>query len=193
MHDTKMFTTFLPGLSLSVIIILSALLLSHGLRRFIDALHETKHLPEIMTQRLQVFRRWTILILTLLFVLQALGVFGDAWALISACLTAVAIGFVAAWSVLSNATAALLVLTFRPFRIGDTLELLEFNGTGIGGCVIDMNLMYTTLSTQESDPETGQPTVSRFICIPNNLLFQKVIRTSYFQERGSKTTFFPND
>lgn len=191
-HYISMFTTFLPGISASMIVMALAFLLSRGLRRLIDALHASKHLPEVMAHRLQVFRRRAILIVTALILLQALGVFGDAWALISASLTALAIGFVAAWSVLSNVTAALLVLTFRPFRIGDTLELLELGGSGIGGCVVDMNLMYTTLSVPqtESESETEQADGPQFICIPNNLLFQKIIRTRSPHERGSKASFF---
>jgi small-conductance mechanosensitive channel len=43
----------------------------------------------------------------------------------STALLAVALGFVAAWSILSNATSAVLVLILRPFRIGDTVELMD--------------------------------------------------------------------
>ena len=64
-----------------------------------------------------------------------------------------AVGFVAAWSVLSNATAALLVLTFRPFRLGDIVELVEPGGCAIGGRVIDMNLIFTTLSVEPDSAE----------------------------------------
>ena len=89
---------------------------------------------------------------------------------------------------LSNATAALLILTFRPFRIGDTVELVEPNGTAIGGRVVDMNLMYTTLSVQPAEAEKPEP--YQYLHIPNNLFFQKMLRTRSSHERGSKATFF---
>lgn len=180
--------TFAHELAAGVIVILAAFLLSHVLRRLIARLHDAKHLAPIMARRLQTFRRWTILVVTILVLMQAFGVFGNAWALISAGLAALAIGFVAAWSMLSNATAALLLLTFRPFRLGDTVELVEPAGTAVGGRVVDINLMYTTLSVEpaENDP-TEAP---RLLHIPNNLFFQKVVRTRSAHTRGSKATFF---
>jgi len=184
----KMFSTFAHEFAAGVIIVAAALLLSRVLRRLIDKLHESRHLAPIMARRLQTFRRWTILLVTVLILMQALGVFGNAWALISAGLAAVAVGFVAAWSILSNATAALLVLTFRPFRVGDMVELLEPNGAAIGGRVVDMNLMYTTLSVQSAEAE--QPVAPQLLHVPNNLFFQRVLRTRSSHERGSKVTFF---
>jgi len=171
-----------------VIVVASALLLSGVLRRLINRLHASGHLAPIMPGRLQTFRRWTMLLLTVLILMEVLGVFGSAWALISAGLAAVAVGFVAAWSILSNATAALLVLVFRPFRLGDTVELVEPSGSSIGGRVIDMNLMYTTLSAQS--PADDHAEHNEFLCIPNNLFFQKVVRTHSSHDRGSKATFF---
>jgi small-conductance mechanosensitive channel len=179
---------FADEVAAALIIIATALLLSRILKRLIDRMRNSKHLAPIMAGRLQTFRRWTILSLTVLILMQVVGVFGSAWALISAGLAAVAIGFVAVWSILSNATAAVLILTFRPFRLGDTIELVEPNGTGIGGCVEDINLMYTTLSVRSS--QAGQVELPEYIYIPNNLFFQKILRTRSSHERGSKATFF---
>jgi small-conductance mechanosensitive channel len=184
----KVLASFAHELAAGVIIVTAALLLSRVLRRLIDRLHKSKHLALTMARRLQTFRRWTILVVAVLILMQALGVFGSAWSLISASLAALALGFVAAWSVLSNATAALLVLTFRPFRLGDTVELVEPGGTAIGGRVVDMNLMYTTLSVQSADGEQADGT--QFLHIPNSLFFQKILRTRSSHERGSKGTFF---
>jgi small-conductance mechanosensitive channel len=184
----KMLSTFAHELASAVIIVAVALILSVVLRRLINKLRESNHLAPVMARRLQTFRRWTILVLTVLILMQVLGVFGNAWALISAGLAAVALGFVAAWSILSNATAALLVLTFRPFRVGDMVELVEPSGTAIGGRVVDMNLMYTTLSVQPVETDQSKP--PQFLHIPNNLFFQKILRTQSTHARGSKVTFF---
>ncbi|MBE0622417.1 MAG: mechanosensitive ion channel family protein [Burkholderiales bacterium] len=171
-----------------MIIIVVALLLSRMLRRLIVRLHESEHLAPIMARRLQTFRRWTILVVTILILMQAFGVFGNAWALISTGLAAMALGFVAAWSMLSNATAALLLLTFRPFRLGDTVELVEPAGTGVGGRVVDINLMYTILSVPPAEKEPTE--APQLLHIPNNLFFQKIVRTRSTHTRGSKASFF---
>jgi small-conductance mechanosensitive channel len=189
----KTLSLFGHELGASLVIVICALLLSRVLRRLIVTLRVSGHLAPVMAGRLQTFRRWTILILTMLLLMQVLGVFGSAWALISASIAALALGFVAAWSMLSNATAALLILTFRPFRIGDTVELLEPNGSGVGGRVVDMTLMYTTLSvvmTAEELQEQTSQEPPQYLHIPNNLFFQKILRTRSSYARGSKATFF---
>lgn len=184
----NMLAPFADEAALALIIIGSALVVSRAVRRLINRLRDSNHLAPIMAGRLQSFRRWTILLVTVLILLQALGGVSSAWGLISAGLAAVAIGFVAAWSMLSNVTAALLVLTFRPFRLGDTVELVESNGAAIGGRVVDMNLMYTTLSVEPVEAE--QAVTTQFLCIPNNLFFQRVVRTRPSHERGSTAAFF---
>lgn len=184
----KTYAPVLDDLTADLIIVAAAMLLSAFLGRVIKRLRGSKHLSPVMAGRLQTFQRLTILFLTVLILMQVSGVFGSAWAMISAGLAAIAIGFIAAWSILSNATAALLVLTFRPFRIGDTVELIETNGAGVGGQVVDMNLMYTTLSLQSADGE--QTTHDQFLQVPNNFFFQRILRTRSSYKSDSKATFF---
>jgi small-conductance mechanosensitive channel len=73
--------------------------------------------------------------------------------------------------VLSNLFCALLILTTRPFRLGDYVELLESGDKpGLKGKVIDINLVYTTLRELES--ERSQAVLQ----VPNNLFFQRTVR-----------------
>ncbi len=183
-----MLKTFTRELGVGFVVVLAAFLLSRILRRLIDKLRDTQNLSSPMANRLQTVRQRGMLLVTALVLLQALGIFDNAWAFISAGIAAIALGFVAAWSILSNATAALLIMTFRPFRIGDTLELLDPNGGPMGGCVLDMNLMYTTLGVP---PEEGDPsTDTRVLRVPNNLFFQRVLRLRSPHGHDSKATFF---
>lgn len=184
----KMLAPFADEAGMALTIIVVALLLSVAFRRLINSMRDSRHLAPVMARRLQTFQRWTILSLTVLVLMQVLGVFGSAWGLISAALAALAVGFVASWSMLSNMTAALLILTFRPFRVGDTVELIEPSGAAIGGRVVDMSLMYTTLSVEPADGEDAA--TPRFLCIPNNLFFQKALRTRPAHGRGSEAAFF---
>jgi small-conductance mechanosensitive channel len=89
-----------------------------------------------------------------------------------------AVAFFAAWSVLSNTFCALLLLTTRPFRVGDYIEVLE-NGEkpGLRGTVTAIQLIYTTLTEKEA----GE--ASSVLQVPNSLFFQRVVRrTSPLQE-----------
>jgi len=73
--------------------------------------------------------------------------------------------------VLSNIFCTFLILTSRPFRLHDVIELLE-NGEkpGLKGRVVDINLIYTTLQeTREDGSDTS-------LQIPNSQFFQRSIR-----------------
>lgn len=173
------------ALGLGVLGALLLLFLSSLLGRFINGLTAQGHLQPPMRRRLQIGRRWLAALIVPLPLLQATGLVEDAWTLVTTILAAVAIGFFGVWSLLSNATSALLLLTFRPFRVGDHVDLVEpSNGTTFTGHVEDMNLMFTTI--KEARPEGGKSLLQ----IPNNLFFQKIVRVHAPEERQRETPFF---
>lgn len=65
----------------------------------------------------------------------------------------------------SNITASFFITLWRPFRLGDTVEILP---ESLKGRVIDRNLMFTAL-------RDGTDCI---IQVPNNLFFQKMFRVS---------------
>ncbi len=106
-----------------------------------------------------------LIVLAAVCVLPALGIdLHGLWSMLAAVLSLVAIGFVAMWSILSHMLASLLLVAFRPFRIGDKVEIV--GDDPIAGKVIDIGLVYTTLRTSEGG----------ILRIPNNLFFQKVLK-----------------
>lgn len=183
-----MLKSFARELGAGVIIVLAAFLISRVLRRVIHTLRESRSLSNNMANRLQTFRQRVIVTVTLLVLMQVAGVFDNAWAFISTALLTVALGFVAAWSILSNATAAVLVLILRPFRIGDTVELMDPTGEPMGGKVTDMNLMFTTLTLPPQEGDS--PDQPMLLNVPNNLFFQRVLRTRSRHKPDSRAAFF---
>ena len=108
----------------------------------------------------------------LLMVLDRLGVSGTVlWTAFTGFTAVAAVAFFAAWSVLSNIFCAVLIVTSRPFRLHDFVELIE-NGEkpGFKGQVVDINLIYTTLQESMDD---GSETL---IHVPNSLFFQRATR-----------------
>jgi small-conductance mechanosensitive channel len=184
--DLGVFEQTVRQLVPSVFTLAGALLLYQLVRRSTRLLAQHGQLTPIMALRMRVSARWVLIAATALIVLQQIGVFGQAWAVLTAVLAAIAVGFVASWSVLSNATCALLLLVYRPFRVGDEVELLEPDGkVGVSGRVIDLNLLFTTLLD-------GGDAVLR---IPNNLFVQKYSRVRREGQapdpaRDSATPFF---
>lgn len=104
--------------------------------------------------------------------LGRLGVSGSVlWTALTGFTAVAAVAFFAAWSVLSNIFCSVLILTTRPFRVHDHIEVLE-NGDkpGLRGRVIDINLLYTTLL--EEDAARGDTVLQ----IPNSQFFQRTTR-----------------
>ena len=126
--------------------------------------------PLELTVPLASSLRWLAMTVAVFAVLERLGVSPTVlWTAFSSFAAVGAVAFFAAWSVLSNFFCALLIFTVRPFRLGDTIELLDTaEKPGAKGRVIDINMLYTTL--QESDTEGTR------IQIPNTLVFQRVLK-----------------
>lgn len=143
-----------------VLLVLVAYLLA---RRALESAGRSGRVSPEVVRMLRRVMRWVALVLVLLVGLQELGMLENAWAALTAVLAMVAIGFVAVWSVLSNALCTVLLLVFKPFRIGDHVEL---PAEGIAGTAVDLNFAYTILRDE----------AGHLIQIPNNLFFQKVVR-----------------
>jgi small-conductance mechanosensitive channel len=95
---------------------------------------------------------------------------GGIWTLLVSAATVVGVGFLATWAMVSNVTASFFVTLWRPFHLGDVVQILPEN---MKGRVIDRNMMFTTL--REDDGSVIQ--------IPNNLFFQKMFRVVNASDR----------
>ena len=141
------------------------------LKRTLLTLQKKKQITDGVFKTTKSIAFWTIGLLSILFILQQLGV--QVSSIISSLLAVsamVAIGFIAVWSVLSNLLCSVLLVIFRPFQIGDEIEITEpFGGSALRGKVLKFNVMYTTLLETMGDNEVTTN-------IPNNVFFQKAIR-----------------
>lgn len=156
-----------------VILILSAAwLLRTLLRHLIQRLCVRYQLPPELAVGARRLVSFLIFTAALLLVLERLGVSGAVlWTAFTGFAAVAAVAFFAAWSVLSNIFCALLILTTRPFRLHDHIEILE-NGdkAGLKGRVVDINLIYTTVEELREDLS------GTVLQIPNSLFFQRVTR-----------------
>jgi small-conductance mechanosensitive channel len=162
------------GLTGRVLFILAAAWLLHRIMRaFIKRLGARSVVPAELVVGFRRGSSFVISTAAILLVLEQLGVSPVVlWTALTGFTAVAAIAFFAAWSVLSNIFCMLLIVTTRPFRLNDDIELLE-NGEkpGLRGQVMDMNLVYTTL--RESTPEGETISVLQ---VPNSLFFQRIVR-----------------
>ena len=151
-------------IGIGALVVLAASVIDRVLLAAIRALRVAGRIPQ-STENL--LRRWLRILLVLVVVLLLIALAGHEitgiWAFLSTLLGLIAVGFVAVWSVLSNVTSTLIILIWRPFNIGEHVELLP---EGIAGEVVDINFMYTLLRT-DADEHTA---------VPNSQFLQKFIR-----------------
>ena len=149
-------------------------LLKRPLRESLRELAPRLRLPYetvLTTTRFLIGALW---VLAAMLVLEIWGVsVGGLWTVLVSAATIIGVGFLATWTMISNITASFFIAFWRPFRLGDTVEMLPEN---LSGRVIDINLMFIVV--RESSGAVIQ--------IPNNLFFQKMFRVS---GNSNKTLF----
>lgn len=145
-------------------IIIGTVVLNLVIGRMLTLLADRTHLTRTEVQPIRHVARWILRIIATVLILGVLGFeLGGLWAMISTVLGLIAIGFVAVWSLLSNASSTVLILFLRPFQVGDDVE---FAGEPVRGRVMDLNFFFTTLLDHEGN----------LVQIPNNLFFQKTLK-----------------
>src|SRR5262249_25480424 len=114
---------------------------------------------------------WAIVALIVLNI-WGVQIFG-LWTTFVSVAALIGVGFLASWSLISSIAASFLISIWRPFQLGETVELVPEN---LGGRVVDRDLMYTMLREKSGS----------VIKIPNFIFFQRQFRVSGANE---KTTF----
>jgi len=127
--------------------------------------------PEVLMP-LRGFLRWLIIGSALMLVLERLGVSATVlWTALTGFTAVAAVAFFAIWSVLSNMFCALLIFTMGPFRLGDTVEVIDSaDKPGVKGRVLSINLFYTTLE------DVSAEAAGALLQVSNSLFFQKSVR-----------------
>jgi small-conductance mechanosensitive channel len=156
-----------------VLIVAAAWLLHRLMRALISHLGTRSILPTELVVGIRRSSSFLITTAALLLVLEQLGVSATVlWTALTGFVAVAAIAFFAAWSVLSNIFCMLLIVTTRPFRLHDEIEVLDDGEKrGLRGQVVDMNLVYTTLRESAPDGTTGS-----VLQVPNTMFFQRVVR-----------------
>ena len=102
------------------------------------ALMTSSHIDPMVAGFLSGMARYTLLVVTLVVVLQLIGI--QATSLVAVVGAASLSVGLALQGTLSNMAAGVMLLVFRPFRIGDKIEVADKNGT-----VKALNLFVTEL------------------------------------------------
>ncbi|MDR0353218.1 MAG: mechanosensitive ion channel family protein [Opitutaceae bacterium] len=162
LHQSVETVTHMRGWLLVVFIIFLGFVIHVVTSRLIGLVGPRIHFPFVDAAK-RVMKMLVVAICAV-FIMGALGVdLGGIWTMISAAMAMVAVGFVAMWSVLSNALCTMIILFTHPFEIGDEIEFME---PAIKGRVVNLNFMYTTLENDDGS----------LVQVPNNMFFQRIIK-----------------
>jgi small-conductance mechanosensitive channel len=168
----------LPLLLATVALILFALIailalnrLLRGWLRRVEATVPMSYETVLTLTRVVSSGLWLV---TALLVLNLWGIsVSGLWTLLASAVAVVGVGFLAVWTMVSNVTASFFISLWRPFRLGQTVEILP---EALKGRVIDRNLMFTILRDEGGN----------LLQVPNNMFFQKMFRVS---DRGKPSLF----
>ena len=157
--------TVIGALAYLAIFVAAALLLSRALRAAVHAAMTRKgHLDRTTISFLQQIGTatiWVIMLILYAHLIPVLRSMGTAL-LAGASVASVVIGL-AAQSTLGNLVAGVSITIYRPFRLGDTLQVAAPNGTDIG--VVELiSLGYTTLRAADG----------HLIVLPNSIAASQV-------------------
>jgi small-conductance mechanosensitive channel len=162
----------------TVFILLAAsactLALNRLVRRLAAEIQPRLHLPSETVLFLTRIMSSVLWVCVGLLILNVWGIsVTGLWTTLVSIAAVIGVGFLAVWTIVSNATASLFITIWHPFRFGETVELLPEN---LKGRVIDRNLMFTVLRETEGT----------ILQIPNNFFFQKAFRVT---ENGDRYLF----
>jgi small-conductance mechanosensitive channel len=157
--------TLIGALVYLVLFVVAAMLLSRGLRAAVHAaMTRQGHIDRTSISFLQQIGSaliWVVMLILYAHLIPVLRSLGTAM-LAGAGVASVVIGL-AAQSTLGNLVAGVSITIYRPFRLGDTLQVAAPTGTEIG--VVEMiSLGYTTLRVAEG----------RLVVLPNSLAASQV-------------------
>jgi small-conductance mechanosensitive channel len=167
-HDVLSFLkpdTLLGAIVYLLVFLFAAMLLSRALRTVVHAaMTRQGHIDRTTISFMQQFGTaliWVMVLILYAHLIPVLRSMGTAL-LAGASIASVVIGL-AAQSTLGNLVAGISITIYRPFRLGDTIQVAAPTGTEIG-VVETLSLGYTTLRTADG----------RFIVVPNALAASQV-------------------
>lgn len=154
------FATFLPNLIKSVIILLAGYFAIKLVRYFMKKLILSKgHHDPTLLKFLMDMLTWVLRILLFIIVVSNLGVETSAFVAVVGA-AGLAIGLSLQGS-LSNFAGGILIILFKPFKVGDFIET-----QGEGGTVAEIQILYTRLLTPNN----------QVVYIPNGALSNNNIK-----------------
>ena len=157
-------TTYGGKIVLAVVVLIVGSFVIKGLNKWVKKALDKAKLDEAVKKIAEKFIKGLLYIILIIAVVDILGVsMSSVIAILASCGLAVGLALQGA---LTNLAGGIMILIFKPFKLGDYIE-----GSGSEGVVKDISIFYTTLLTLDN----------KKVCIPNGDLMNANI-TNYSAE-----------
>jgi len=151
---------------LSLLVVIAVFLLAKSILMLIDKLAKKKSVTDKRLYYLKRFIVGVALFVAIIGVALAFSVdFRGLLVFASSVFAVVGVALFAQWSILSNATASILIFFSFPARVGDCIKIIDGDHS-IEGEIVEIALFNTLLKDYYNNT----------IIYPNNLLLQKPIQ-----------------
>jgi len=148
----------------AVVVLIVACVVIAVVKRALKSILTNKKVDESVISGIILMVRWCLWITALLAAVTILKIgVGSLWTFLSAVLAMAAIGFFAGWSLISSSLAMLIIVIWRPYKVGDMIELVP---DGISGHLTQINLMFCKITEEKGN----------VVMVPNSQMLQKVVR-----------------
>ncbi|NPB01140.1 MAG: mechanosensitive ion channel [Crenarchaeota archaeon] len=160
----KQYMTYITTVFLMIWTVLGGYITVRTVEAVIDTFHLRLKIPKSSIEVIKKLVKWLILLIVMLVILHILNILKNVIAITMLIIGTLVFLAFAGWSIMGNVTAGIVLMIWKPFKIGDRVEIIPEN---IVGKVEDITLMFTRIRTEQGDE----------VYIPNTLLMQKIIKT----------------
>ncbi|MGM0623107.1 MAG: mechanosensitive ion channel domain-containing protein [Campylobacterota bacterium] len=150
---------------LTLFVVFIAFISAKAVTLLVDRLAKYKSVSHARVFYIKKFLLSLIIFVSVIGVLIILSVdFAGMMLFASSIFAVVGVALFAQWSILSNATASILIFFNFPARVGDCVRIVDGDNT-VEGQIQEIGVFHTILSDYDGDS----------VIYPNNLLLQKAV------------------
>ena len=139
----ELLSTYGGKIILALVVLIVGSLVIKGLNKTVSKLLGRSKLDEIVQNIIKKILKFVLYVILIVSIISVLGVdMSSVIAILASCGLAVGLALQGA---LTNLAGGIMILIFKPFKLGDYVE-----ATGVQGVVKDISIFYTTLLTLDN-------------------------------------------
>ncbi|WP_017445078.1 mechanosensitive ion channel family protein [Gayadomonas joobiniege] len=134
-------------------------------RALVERIGQEKQIDEKRIHYVKMVITLALAVVTFMLISIVLGIdYSHLAIFFSSAFAVIGVAFFAQWSILSNVTASVMVYFFFPYRVGDTVTIVDGENS-VSGKISEITLFHVILKNPSG----------RIATYPNSLVFQKAV------------------